>query len=156
MFVYRLIGSLLLSLASVATGFAADVTSPAQVRLYALDCGRIEFKDMAMFSDTDEYDGVSGTLSDPCFVIRHPQGTLLWDTGLGDELAGHPGNFGPDIQLFVDVPLQAQLRTLGLEPKDITYLALSHFHLDHAGNARLFTGSTWLVNKAELAAMSQP
>lgn len=155
-FVCRAVGPLLLSFIAIGTSFAADVTPPAQVRLYALDCGRIEFKDMAMFSDTGEYDGVSGTLADPCFVIRHPKGTLLWDAGLGDELAGHPGNFGPGIQLFVDVPLQAQLHTLGIEPNDITYLAMSHFHLDHVGNARLFAGSTWLVNKAELAAMSKP
>jgi hypothetical protein len=33
---------------------AAEVT---HVRLYAIDCGRADFKDMALFSDTGEYDG---------------------------------------------------------------------------------------------------
>ncbi len=52
--------------------------------LYALDCSRVEFKDMAMFSDTGEYDGKPGVLATPCFLIRHPEGVLLWDTGMGE------------------------------------------------------------------------
>jgi len=39
------------------------VTGPG-VRLYALDCGRLEFKDMGFFADTGEYDGTPGKLSD--------------------------------------------------------------------------------------------
>jgi glyoxylase-like metal-dependent hydrolase (beta-lactamase superfamily II) len=38
---------------------------------------------------------------------------------------------------------------IGYAPADITYLALSHFHWDHVGNANLFRNSTWLVTKAE-------
>src|SRR3546814_2542135 len=34
----------------------ADET-PATVRVYALDCGRIAFADLVMFSDTGEYEG---------------------------------------------------------------------------------------------------
>src|SRR3546814_5284326 len=37
----------------------ADET-PATVRVYALDCGRVEFADLGMFSDTGEYDGQPG------------------------------------------------------------------------------------------------
>jgi N-acyl homoserine lactone hydrolase len=70
-----------------ARGVAA---AAADVRLYALDCGHASFKDMGMFSDTGEYDGKSGEIADPCFVIRHPKGVLLWDTGLGDKF-GAPG-----------------------------------------------------------------
>jgi hypothetical protein len=29
-------------------------------------------------------------MSAPCFLIVHPKGTLLWDTGLGDAIAAHP------------------------------------------------------------------
>jgi len=57
------------------------------VRLYTLDCGRAELKDMSMFSDTGEYDGKSGAIAVSCFVIQHPKGTLVWDTGMGDSLA---------------------------------------------------------------------
>jgi glyoxylase-like metal-dependent hydrolase (beta-lactamase superfamily II) len=135
------------------TASAAD----APVRLYVLDCGRIEFKDMAMFSDTGEYDGKSGKLVDTCYLIRHPKGTLLWDTGLGDKLAEQKGGVDNNgIHLYVDVTLQQQLQDLNLTPKDITHLAFSHFHFDHTGNANLFTNATWILNSDELAGALAP
>ena len=138
---------------------AGSSASP-DVRLYAIDCGRFEYKgSMGLFSDTGEYDGQSGVLVDPCFLIKHPKGTLLWDTGLGDRIAASPDGvpyWGGAIQLHVDKTLQSQLRILGLKTDDITYVAFSHFHADHVGNANLFTHSTWIINKAELAAALSP
>src|SRR4029078_3474182 len=49
--------------------------------------------------------------------------------------------------------LLPQLKALGYEPKDITYLAMSHYHLDHTATANLFAGSTWIVQQAEYDAM---
>ncbi|MDB5985581.1 MAG: N-acyl homoserine lactonase family protein [Nevskia sp.] len=130
---------------------AADAVK--QVRLYALDCGRGEFKDMGMFSDTGEYDGKSGAIVVPCFVIRHPKGTLIWDTGLGDKLAANKDGMdaGNGIHLSVPVTLAEQLKALGLAPSDVSYVAFSHFHFDHTGNANLFGAATWIINKLELA-----
>jgi N-acyl homoserine lactone hydrolase len=134
----------------IATAADAAGTVPG-VRLYAFDCGRIDFKDMAFFSDTGEYDGKSGSLVDPCFLIRHPKGTLLWDTGLGDALMGRndPANEA-GVSVHVQVRLIDQLKSIGIMPSDVTYVAFSHFHLDHTGNANAFKGSTWILNKAEL------
>jgi N-acyl homoserine lactone hydrolase len=61
---------------------AASSEAPAGVRLYALDCGTLQFKDMRLFSDTGEYDGQTATIVAPCFLIRHPKGSLMWDTGI--------------------------------------------------------------------------
>ena len=36
-----------------------------------------------------------------------------------------------------------------VSPADVDYLALSHLHYDHAGNANMFAGSTWLVQRPE-------
>jgi N-acyl homoserine lactone hydrolase len=148
----RLVRFVLLSaLAFIAMPLrAADEVK--EVRLYALDCGRIEFKDMGMFSDTGEYDGKPGELVDPCFLVRHPKGTLLWDAGLGDKLAGNPkGVDNGGIHLSVPVALADQLNALGLAPAQISYVAFSHFHFDHTGNANAFGASTWILNKRELA-----
>jgi glyoxylase-like metal-dependent hydrolase (beta-lactamase superfamily II) len=49
--------------------------------------------------------------------------------------------------------LLPQLKALGYEPKDITYMAMSHYHLDHTANANLFVGSMWIVQQAEYDAM---
>lgn len=146
-----LAGSLLFaSAAAVGTAQAADPVN--EVRLYALDCGKIHIKDMGMFSDTGEYDGKPGDIADPCFVIRHPKGVLVWDTGLGDKLAETKGGIDfPLGHMQVDATLIDQLKQIGLAPSDVTYLAFSHTHFDHTGNANEFPDATWILNKTELA-----
>jgi N-acyl homoserine lactone hydrolase len=151
--------SVLLSVASASgAGNIQDADKTREIRLYAMDCGRIDFKDMGFFSDTGELGGKPGRLSDPCFLIRHPKGTLIWDTGLGDKMAeSKDGVDNPafGIHFSVAIKLADQLQSLGLTPEDITYVAFSHFHADHTGNAGLFTRSTWIVNKSELANAAQ-
>lgn len=126
----------------------------ADLRLYTLDCGHATFKDMGQFSDTGEYDGTQGDIAVPCFVIRHPKGVLLWDTGLGDKFAASKNgtDMGATVHLSVPVTLLAQLKSLGLAPQNVTYVAFSHLHWDHSGNANEFPGSTWIINRRELAA----
>src|SRR3546814_16970553 len=68
----------------------ADET-PATVRVYAPDCGRVGFADLDMFSDTGEYDGQPGSHVASCFLILHPNRDLLWDPGLGAPHAATPG-----------------------------------------------------------------
>jgi N-acyl homoserine lactone hydrolase len=147
------VGSLLLFVTLCAVAgpvFCANET--AEVRLYALDCGRVEFKDMGMFADTGEYDGKTGVLAAPCFLIRHPKGTLLWDTGLGDKIAeNRDGVDNGGVHLSVPVTLTEQLKAVDISPADITYVAFSHFHFDHTGNANAFSASIWIINKNELS-----
>jgi N-acyl homoserine lactone hydrolase len=138
--------------ASVSYASAQSAEPVKEVRLYALDCGRIRLNDMGVFSDTGEYDGKPGKIVDPCWVIRHPKGTLLWDTGLGDQMAADKN--GVDFELghmWVDVTLLDQLKAIGLTPADITFLSFSHTHFDHTGNANEFPDATWILNKAEIA-----
>jgi glyoxylase-like metal-dependent hydrolase (beta-lactamase superfamily II) len=128
---------------------AADTV--ASVRLYTIDCGRIEVSDMAAFSDTGEYDGKPGKLTAPCFLIRHPKGNLLWDTGLGDGLADKKDGLtnGP-FHLSLKKTLAAQLADIGIQAADINFVSFSHLHFDHTGNANNYAGASWLVAKNEL------
>ena len=104
-----------------AAAAAATADPVSSVRLYAFDCGRIDFKDMSLFSDTGEYDGKSGSLVDPCFLIRHPKGILLWDTGLGDALFGrNDAANDAGVSVRVRARLLDQLRTLGIAPAKVT------------------------------------
>jgi glyoxylase-like metal-dependent hydrolase (beta-lactamase superfamily II) len=146
-----LASSLLLTVA-VAPGPARAANPVKDVRLYAIECGRIEVKDLGAFADTGEYDGQSGTLTVSCYLIRHPKGTLLWDTGLSDKLAENRAGVEDDgFQLTVVRPLIDQLKSIEVTPADVTHLSVSHFHFDHTGNANAFDASTWIINKAELA-----
>jgi len=147
----RCIGAVLLAISPLfIPARAADAVK--EVRLYALDCGRIQLKDMGIFSDTGEYDGKPVAIVDPCWIIRHPKGTLLWDTGLGDKLAESKNGVDFDLgHMQVDVTLLDQLKAIGLTPADITFLSISHTHFDHTGNANEFPDATWILNKAEIA-----
>jgi len=137
---------------------AAPVVAGAQVRLYTLDCGRATATDGGFLSDTGEYDGKPLAVADPCFIVRHPKGILLWDTGLPDKIAETKSGVddGP-AHMEVTATLAGQIKALGLAPADVTYVAFSHMHFDHTGNANLFAASTWILNRAELAwAESKP
>lgn len=138
--------TLALSLAGGRAGAAAD-----PMRLYALDCGGMDFTNMGIFSDTGDYDGKTGSIVDPCFLIVHPKGILLWDAGLGDAYFGRSAPPNQDgVSLHVRTKLLDQMALLGIAPAKVTFLAFSHFHLDHTGNANAFTASTWIVNQKEL------
>ncbi|HEX5755673.1 MAG TPA: N-acyl homoserine lactonase family protein [Arenimonas sp.] len=145
----------LLLVAAACVGCRHFDPATDRVRLYALDCGRLEVADMAMFSDAGEWDGLPATLANPCFLIRHPQGDLLWDTGYAQSLADTPGGvtFYEGFHKSLRSKLTTQLAQLQLQPADIDLLAISHSHDDHVGNANLFAGAEFLVSRAEHAAM---
>ena len=130
-------------------GAATEAGTPASLRLYVFDCGNLRIADPGRFSLTmDEVSTLE--LSVPCYLIEHPNGTLLWDAGLSDSLAeGSPHTQANGTVTTVTATLRAQLDELGYQPSDITYLALSHMHYDHAGNANAFAASTWLVQRPE-------
>lgn len=125
---------------------------PDGPRLYAMDCGSLSLESMALFEDTDAYAGTPGHMAVPCFLVRHPKGDLVWDTGLGDHLAEQSGGaeIAEGITARVPVTLRAQLERLGLGPADIEFVSFSHFHFDHTNNASLFVDSTFLLNRRGL------
>jgi N-acyl homoserine lactone hydrolase len=124
------------------------------IKLYGFDVGHMVFNDMGMFSDTGEGAGQPGNVVATCFLVRHPKGDLLWDTGLPDALADKPGGLdapGGIGHMTVPTRLIDQLKTVGIAPSEIEFLAFSHMHPDHTGNANLFEkGPTWLLNQLEV------
>jgi N-acyl homoserine lactone hydrolase len=130
------------------------IAAVPELRLYVLDCGHATFQDMGGFSDTGEYDGRPGDIAVPCFLIRHPKGDLLWDTGLGDRFAANKegSDAAPGVHVTVPNTLLVQLQELDLSPKQVKFVAFSHLHWDHTGNANEFPDSVWIMNNAELAA----
>lgn len=97
--------------------------------------------------------GVKTTdMSVAAFLIVHPKGTLLWDSGvIPDELVKPEGT--TEARATVHTTVKGQLAAIGYKPSDITYLALSHYHYDHSANGNEFAGSTWLVQRPERAFM---
>lgn len=150
-----LCASLLLlgSTAFAATG-AKAVTTP---RIYVFDCGTVEVSDIALFSPGVDV-GKKKTLTDSCYLIVHPKGTLMWDTGFGDALAELPDGKKVNEQFHVRLkkPLAAQFKEAGYAPEAVNFLGLSHMHFDHIGNVGLFPKATLLIQKEEYAAAFGP
>jgi glyoxylase-like metal-dependent hydrolase (beta-lactamase superfamily II) len=130
---------------------AAPVEKPAltKPRIYVLDCGSIQFENIGFFSDTGGYDGRKGEFTNTCVLVGHAKGWLLWDTGLKEGTDDKAPN-AMGVMAKAGAPLTAQLASIGLKPKDVTYLALSHTHFDHTGNAGLFAESEWLMRAKEM------
>lgn len=121
--------------------------APKSVRLYVFDCGRLDIPDTSAYRLKKE-ELASSAMSAPCFLVAHPKGTLMWDTGPVADGTFQNG-VGKLRYATTTKTVTSQLAAIGYKPSDITYLALSHFHWDHVGNANLFAGSTWLTPKAE-------
>ena len=127
------------------------------IALYALDCGRIVTSDAGPFSDDHAYDGQTRELVDPCYLIRHPRGDLLWDAGFPEAVAAMPQGLTNDtFHITLARQTDAQLAEIGVQPKDIELFSVSHSHPDHVGNANLFAGATWIVDRDERDYMLQP
>jgi N-acyl homoserine lactone hydrolase len=146
-----LLGALALAtLAAIAPCGTASAQTPAPaVKLYIFDLGQLKSANPQPLLDR----GVTVTdMSVVAYLIVHPRGTLLWDTGtIPDELVKPEGT--TIARATVKKTLARQLAEIGYKPADITYLALSHYHYDHSANANAFAGSTWLVQRPERAAM---
>src|ERR1051326_2447179 len=129
---------------------------PKSVRLYVLDCGRITVAngDSMGFKPGEL---ATANMVTPCFLIVHPKGSLIWDTGeIPDSAFANGVKPATQGAFTVDRPLLPQLAAIGYTPADITYLALSHYHGDHVANARLFSGSTWIVQQGDRDAIFAP
>jgi N-acyl homoserine lactone hydrolase len=126
---------------------ALFVSTATAQRLYVFDCATLKDRDPATYGLT-RAQVESVDMSDPCFLVVHPRGTLLWETGLNDAVYNRPEGGGAKHDK-IDKSLKSQLAEIGYKPADITYLAVSHLHGDHSGNANDYAGSTWIAQKAE-------
>lgn len=150
--------------AGLGTHLAAAQGAPG-LRLYVFECGTLIGNYPETYNLTRQ-EVKNTNMSVPCYLVVHPRGTLLFDTGLPDSMLGRPFNETtlngqpnpPSTTNFVLVlkTLKSQLAEIGFTPDKIDYLALSHSHRDHAGNANDFAGSTWLAQKAEYEFMFDP
>lgn len=127
------------------------------VKLYVFDGGTLENMNTKRFGLESNEVAIS-RMSVPCFLIVHPNGTLIWDTGAVPDTSwvftGSPVLYKlilPNLQRDISLtkPLKTQLAEVGYLPTDITYLALSHYHYDHTANANQFSKATWLVRQNE-------
>jgi N-acyl homoserine lactone hydrolase len=108
------------------------------MKVHAFHCGG----DQADFAINDPFDERVGEKQySPYFfyLVEHPRGRVLFDTGLHPEIrtdfAARMGTAAGafPIDMHEDGDVVGQLARLGLRPTDIDAVVPSHLHFDHAG-----------------------
>ena len=145
-------------LASILSACASAPAPTATVRqMIVLYCGEARIPDISPWSPGFNV-GKPMAFSDNCYLIRHGDDWMLWDSGFTDDLAKTPeGIVGARNmrQLRTDT-LAAQLASVGVAPSDVRFIAFSHTHGDHVGNSRLFPKATLYIQQAEFDAAFGP
>ena len=128
--------------------------------VYALCGGSIDLDRSGFFADVAP--GTRLTVPVICFLIAHPQGHVLLDTGVHRAAIADPvGRLGERrAKLFRlrSAPTDevvSQLALLDVEPRDVRYVVNSHLHFDHCGGNEFFPQSTILVQRREMEAARQ-
>ena len=124
-------------------------------RLYPLNGGVAMAPDRSMYSPGID-EGVPVALSCNAYLIQRAGAWILWDTGIEDDLYFEAGGkvVAHNIRGIVSRPLATQLHELGLGPRDIGTVILSHGHFDHAGNCNMFPHATFYLQQVEHQAMT--
>ena len=120
------------------------------LRLFAFNCGWFQCRP-GYFVEGDEGDYLRGPV--PSYLIDHPRGRALFDTGMGvryrRELADAlPANkFG--LQWFEGMDVATRLRAIDVDPVSIDWVINSHLHIDHCGGNAHLPNAKVIVQRCE-------
>ncbi len=90
------------------------------------------------------------------WVIEHDEGVMVVDTGQGAHLRDSGKSLHPYVRWEVTFRIEPeeeigpQLRALGIGPRDVKQVVLTHLHMDHDGGLAHFPHSKILVAPGEL------
>lgn len=129
------------------------------VKLFAFTCGWLE-GDLGRLMEGGEG---RVRLPIPAYLVEHPKGRLLFDTGIHRDCQSDPqGRLGDRLtQLFsfdyhAGEDIAARLEAIGRDPARIDLVVNSHFHFDHVGGNALVPNATMVVQRKEWEAGSDP
>ena len=96
--------------------------------------------------------GEEGKVNVPAtvYLIDHPKGLVLFDTGLGPRFTRPTGTEA--LRSFTvedDLRIGKQLESLGIDPGSVRWIINSHLHLDHAGANCDLPNATVVVQSRE-------
>ncbi len=134
--------------ANVLVGLPALAQSPAEVTLTRIDCGTgATPTDVGQrFSDTFAYKDLKLTFTFSCYLIKHGNEYMVWDTGFAPGTSPNAPTVG----------IVERLKELKVAPDQVKYVGISHFHGDHTGQLAPFTNATLLIGKGDWDGITAP
>ena len=122
------------------------------VRLFAFTCGWFQAP-MGFFLDGGEKDIVRSPV--PAYLIEHPKGLALFDTGLGRRFLRDKGfrldstQTGYEFDESADIA--ARLKAMDIDPGAVKWIINSHFHADHCGGNASIPNATLIIQALEMS-----
>lgn len=122
------------------------------MRLIPLEIGRIDMH-MGRVTGADE----TQSFPVPSWLIEHPQGLVLFDTGMHIDLQTSVDRIGATTAETITPhfapgeELTARLASRGIDPGDISRIVVSHLHFDHVGGNQEIPDARVIVQEAEWA-----
>lgn len=144
----------LTALAALCVGLLSSTSLKAQdLKLYAFSSGALTLGKGALVNGAPMEPQIQVPVG--FYVVKHPKGNVLFDTGNNDKIITDPSYWGAAFTALKpvntpDVAIDTQLKKIDLTPDDISYVVPSHLHLDHGGNVGKFPKSTIVVQKSEI------
>jgi N-acyl homoserine lactone hydrolase len=127
--------------------------------VYAFTCGRLEGEFGRLM------EGGEGRIAMPVpvFLIEHPKGQVLFDTGLHPDCQHDPvGRLGKRMADLFKIgfcpgeEIGARLEAIDRDPARIDLIINSHLHFDHTGGNALIPNATMIVQRREWEARVNP
>jgi len=135
------------------------------MRIHAIQTGSVRIKQSQVRGKGHGLRRRLGLFTDPqwtdwlptyAWMIEHPEGVIVVDTGQGTHLLDSVKSLHPYLRWEVEFRIERdqeigpQLRTLGVGPRDVKQVVLTHLHIDHDGGLAHFPQSEILVARREL------
>ena len=129
--------------------YAATGQTPVATKLWRIDCGTVQINDLNAFSDTRAFTGKKLRATSSCYLIKHGDTYMLWDTGLSAALKGAALSDKGPLSATITSTIVEQLAVLGVKPDAISVVGISHYHFDHTGQASAFPQAKLLIGKGD-------
>jgi N-acyl homoserine lactone hydrolase len=137
-------------LASLGLGASASAQDAPELALTRFDCGKTTtLTDVSRFSDVSAFKGLNIQLTYSCYLVKHGNDYLVWDAGNPAATGGTAAPTAPKTSLV------EQLAQLHLNPSQITFVGISHYHGDHIGQVASFPQATLLIGKGDWEALNE-
>jgi glyoxylase-like metal-dependent hydrolase (beta-lactamase superfamily II) len=130
-------------LALVAGSMASTLAwaQAPEVSVARIDCGTAAQPVNANLRWNDTYTPkeLNMTFTFSCYLIKHGDDYMVWDTGFAPGTSPNAAKVG----------LAERLAEVQVKPEQVKFVGISHFHADHTGQLSPLTNATLLIGKGD-------
>jgi N-acyl homoserine lactone hydrolase len=129
------------------------------MKMHALSGGRVRMRKMVYVPEADRSEMIELPVS--CFLLRHAQGNVLFDSGCHPSVPENPAHWQGMEKFMTPIMPPGEnvltgLSTIGLSAADVDVVVCSHLHPDHCGCNAFFKRASIMVHAKEIEAARKP